>query len=169
MRKKFGNHEGTWEENNRSVEWMTPPQIIKSLGDFDLDPCASEECQWKTADRQYTIDDDGLTQKWEGRVWLNPPYGKKTEKWLKKMKEHNNGIVLIFARTETKMYFDHVWENANGIRFLKRRIKFLKPNGTIIGSSGAPSVLISYDNTEEKQNYNSLINCDLEGKFLPIT
>ena len=31
-------------------EWLTPPEIIKALGTFDLDPCASTTRSWPTPD-----------------------------------------------------------------------------------------------------------------------
>ncbi len=40
---------------------------------------------------------------------LNPPYGEQTERWLAKLAKHGNGIALVYARTETKMFFDSVW------------------------------------------------------------
>src|SRR6185369_2312847 len=84
-------------------EWLTDPAIIKALEVFDLDPCAPVSRPWDMANRHYTIADDGLIQPWEGRVWLNPPYGLKTRTWIKLLSEHGNGIALIYARTETKI------------------------------------------------------------------
>jgi hypothetical protein len=81
-------------------EWLTPPEIIHSLGEFDLDPCSPIDRPWDTAKNHYNILDDGLSKEWNGRVWLNPPYGKEASKWLEKLSIHNNGIALIFARTE---------------------------------------------------------------------
>lgn len=66
-------------------EWLTPPDIIKGLGSFDLDPCSPVNRPWDTADRHYTIEDDGLMQPWSGRVWLNPPYGREATAWLDKL------------------------------------------------------------------------------------
>ena len=43
---------------------------------------------------------------------MNPPYGSETPKWLKKLSEHGNGIALIYARTETRMFFNYVWDKA---------------------------------------------------------
>lgn len=56
-------------------EWLTPPEIIKALGQFDLDPCAPVVRPWDTAERHYSIKDNGLMLPWSGRVWCNPPYG----------------------------------------------------------------------------------------------
>lgn len=91
-------------------EWLTPPEIVRSLGDFDLDPCSPINRPWDTAKKHLTVIDDGLNQEWNGSVWCNPPYGKEAVKWLEKCAEHNNCIALVFARTETKMFFSEVWE-----------------------------------------------------------
>ncbi len=62
-------------------EHFTPPDIVERaralLGGFDLDPASCEEAN-KTigASRIYTIEDDGLSKDWSGRVFLNPPGGK---------------------------------------------------------------------------------------------
>lgn len=63
-------------------EWLTPPSILKALGDFDLDPCSPINRPWDTAKKHYTIEDNGLNKKWEGRVWCNPPYGDEAEDWI---------------------------------------------------------------------------------------
>lgn len=54
-------------------EWLTPPSIIRSLGAFDMDPCSPLNRPWDTAENHYTIEDDGLSKPWTGRVWCNPP------------------------------------------------------------------------------------------------
>ncbi len=90
-------------------EWLTPPEIIEALGPFDLDPCAPIVRPRDTAARHFTLEDDGLMQPWEGRVWLNPPYGKHTWKWLNRLALHGQGITIIFARTETEGFQRFVW------------------------------------------------------------
>lgn len=126
-------------------EWITPPELVKSLGEFDLDPCAAINQPWPTAINHYTILDDGLSQPWNGRVWCNPPYGLKAAKWLEKLYYHGNGIALIFARTETKMFFNWVWDRADAVKFIKGRLSFYHVNGVQAKTnSGAPSVLIAY-------------------------
>jgi hypothetical protein len=74
------------------------------------------------------------------------------------------GVALVFARTETRAFFDYVWDKATAIFFIKGRIKFHKPNGELAGTSGSPSVLIAYGEAEAKV----LENCKLKGKFLRI-
>jgi len=145
-------------------EWLTPPELIKALGDFDLDPCSPINRPWDTAKRHYTIKDDGLLMPWEGRVFCNPPYGNQTGKWLEKCAMHNNAIALTFARTETRMFFRCVWEKATAILFVKGRIKFYHVTGEQSNSAGAPSVFIAYG----QNNAEALRRCDIDGKYLEI-
>lgn len=125
-------------------QWLTPPWIIETLGPFDLDPCAPVNRPWNTAKEHYTKLDDGLSKPWHGRVWLNPPYGKETFKWLAKLAEHKNGIALIFARTETLGFHEYVWNEADSIFFFKGRLSFYKVTGEKGGTANAPSCLVSY-------------------------
>ena len=74
-----------------------------------------------------------------GAGWLNPPYGEQTGLWLEKMAAHRDGIGLVFARTETRMFFDFVWPKANAVVFLKGRIAFCSgPDGGSGGGGGCP-------------------------------
>lgn len=145
-------------------EWLTPPEIIKELGEFDLDPCSPICRPWDTAKRHYTVVDDGLTREWAGRIWLNPPYGREASEWLRKLSDHGNGIALIFARTETEMFFEHVWNKANALLFFKGRLYFRHVDGSrAVANAGAPSVLIAYgsDNVkslEQVKDWGMLIN-----------
>jgi len=149
----------------RTDEWLTPPNILHALGDFDLDPCSPVDRPWDTAKKHYTIYDDGLRMEWEGRVWLNPPYSSDCHRWMNKMAYHNNGIALIFARTETDMFFQHVWGKATSILFLQGRLYFYTVQGKKArANSGAPSVLISYG----RHNADILQSCGLPGQHLFI-
>lgn len=128
-------------------EWLTPPEIIKALGAFDLDPCApsNERRPWDMAATHYSADQNGLALPWHGRVWCNPPYGLEAARWLEKLADHGNGIALIFARTETAMFFDHVWEKADALLFIRGRLHFHHVDGRrAAANSGAPSVLVAY-------------------------
>ena len=126
-------------------EWLTPPEIIDALGPFDLDPCAPVNRPWPMAQCHYTIEDDGLKRTWRGRVWLNPPYGRETGKWLARLADHGQGTALIFARTETTMFVEHVWKKANAVMFISGRLHFHHANGVRArANSGAPSCLVTY-------------------------
>lgn len=93
--------------------------------------------------KHYTVLDNGLIQKWNGRIWLNPPYSDAYT-WLELLSLHGNGIALIFARTETKGFHATVFDKAHGLLFLKGRLSFHDANGQKSGTAGAPSVLIAY-------------------------
>ncbi len=129
-------------------DWITPQWLIDRIGPFDLDPCESESQPWKCARiGMRSSKHDGLLAPWHGMVFLNPPYGKATSAWLNRLAMHGNGIALVFARTETRMFFEYVWPHASCLLFLRGRLTFCYPDGS--GSkaghnSGGPSVLIGY-------------------------
>ena len=147
-------------------EWLTPPEIIKALGPFDLDPCSpGDRRPWDTAITHYGLPQDGLTLPWHGRVWCNPPYGLEAAKWLQRCAEHGNAIALIFARTETEMFFDWVWNDADAVLFIKGRLYFHHVSGDRAKSnSGAPSVLVAYG----KENAKALFSSDIAGQFIEL-
>ncbi len=125
-------------------DWLTPPEIIRALGPFDLDPCSPIGRPWDTAREHYTVHDDGLRKPWVGRVWMNPPYGEKTSAWMERLAKHGDGIALIFARTETGSFFPWVWDHASALLFVRGRICFYTREGRRGGPAGAPSVLVAY-------------------------
>lgn len=140
-------------------EWLTPPDPLSKLGEFDLDPCAPIDRPWDTAVNHFTIEDDGLNKPWFGRVWCNPPYGKSTGVWLDKLSSHNNGIALIFARTETSIFDQFVWARATGLLFIRGRLHFHHVDGSRSKmNAGAPSVLVAFGKANAKILDNSGIN-----------
>ncbi|WEG08649.1 DNA N-6-adenine-methyltransferase [Microbacterium horticulturae] len=96
-----------------SEEWYTPPHILRLveelLGHIDLDPASNMGDPWVTAGRHFTRVDDGLSQAWEGRVFLNPPWNSQGSpgKWVAKLaQEYEQGAVteavcLLPARVNT--------------------------------------------------------------------
>jgi len=148
----------------KNDEWLTPPSILKPLGPFDLDPCAPVVRPWDTAAKHFTEADDGLGRDWRGRVWMNPPFGAEAAKWMRKLAAHGNGIALIPARTETKMFFESVWAKADAICFLEGRPHFHFVTGERAAfNSGAPICLVAYG----KKNAEALGNCGL-GKTIHL-
>lgn len=157
-----GHHRGF---RGATDEWLTPPHILNVLGAFDLDPCSPIGRPWPTARIHYTVDDDGLSKPWDGRVWLNPPYGPETGKWLEKLADHDNGIALVFARTETDMFHCHVWPTADAVLFLRGRLHFHNVKGERAkANAGGPSVLIAYGSG----NVKALRESGLKGKLVEL-
>lgn len=158
----IGGHQSARMLND---EWLTPPEIVQALGPFDLDPCAPVVRPWPTAAQHFTIEDDGLSQPWKGRVWLNPPYSTQARAWLRKLAEHGDGIALTFARTETSWFVETIWEKADALLFIAGRIYFHRVDGTrAAANSGAPSVLAAYG----RQNVAALYASGISGYIVPI-
>lgn len=147
-------------------EWLTPPEIIKSLGQFDLDPCAPINRPWDTALNHYTIEDDGLVKNWFGRVWMNPPFSRGVMGlWLNKLCKHGNGILLIPARLDTNDFHNYVFQHADSMLALRGRLNFYHVNGSKAShNSGGPTVLVAYG----EHNSDALCKSGLDGAHLPI-
>ena len=116
--------------SSKTGEWGTPIQFFKDLDaefHFNLDASASKEnakCK-----RYFTKEDDGLAQRWTGRVYVNPVYGRGVEKWIKKAYDSVQSgdaelvVMLLPARTDTKAFHTYIYGKAE-IRFIKGRLKF---------------------------------------------
>ena len=65
--------------------WATPQDFFDKLNEefhFTLDVCAiPENAKCK---KYYTPDINGLSQKWSGVCWCNPPYGREITNWVEK-------------------------------------------------------------------------------------
>lgn len=126
--------------NGGGDQWHTPPKYLEAarevLGTIDLDPASSQEANALVkASRIHTADDDGLSQKWSGRVWLNPPFGKELcAAFVEKLvDDFSNGsvseaLLLVNNATETA-WFQTAIRASKAVCFLETRIQFLKPGG----------------------------------------
>ena len=166
---ELGPHGGIGSRHSAHAQydtWLTPLQIISVLGEFDLDPCAAPSPRpWPTAKRHIEKPDDGLALPWNGRVWLNPPYGQVVGQWLGKMATHGCGIALTFARTETRAWQDWVWPFACAILFLDGRLNFRLPDGTDPRkNAGGPSALIAYSEADAEILAGAGISGHLAGR-----
>lgn len=136
--------------SSTSFEWRTPSGIFKALekefGPFDLDPCADPKS--RRGRNFYSIDEgwSGLAKKWEGHVFMNPPYGRQIIQWVEKAyDEANRGalvVCLIPCRTDTRWWHDFVMK-ADEIRFIRGRLKFMQDNG-IENSAPFPSAIVVF-------------------------
>ncbi len=166
-----GAHHQEYRAHND--EWLTPRRILRYLGEFDLDPCAPIKRPWDTAKLHFTVKDNGLSQPWHGRVWLNPPYGNKIGVWMRRLSAHGNGIACVFARTETRWFFENVFRapNCSGILFIQGRINFFNVDGSESKyNCGAPTCLISYDTEQIGMNRRTLQYQEFQigGRFLAL-
>lgn len=87
-------------------EHYTPPKIIeaarRTMGGIDLDPFSCNVANGVVkATRFFSLgaDEDGFAERWDGRVFCNPPGGKEggdskqKEAWFKLASEHDAGHV----------------------------------------------------------------------------
>jgi hypothetical protein len=101
--------------SSATSEHYTPKEIIEAavdcMGAIDLDPCSnSHEDPVVPAAQHFTVEDDGLSRAWHGRVYMNPPYGRQIGAWIEKLCwEYTRGsttqaIALVPARTDTRWW-----------------------------------------------------------------
>ena len=127
-----------------TVEWETPQWLFDELHrefGFTLDPCATHETA--KCDKYFTKEEDGLKQSWDNEiVFMNPPYGRGLEKWVKKAYDSKALVVgLLPVRSDTRWFHDHIYNDPNvEIRFLKGRVKFL--NGQRPQPAPFPSMVV---------------------------
>jgi hypothetical protein len=115
---------------NDGDEWYTPKWLFDALGiKFSLDVCAPLDQTHSAvpAERHLTIEDDGLSQPWDGIVWCNPPYSKP-EPWARRMIHHRDGLILTHIPMNAGWCVD-MWEACDGIR-LFQAMEFVRPDGT---------------------------------------
>ncbi len=139
------------QPGTKSMDWITPPDIVKACGEFDLDPCGNalniKNPAFRTAKAIWLR--NGLEREWKGRVWLNPPYGRDIKAWMKKLSEYNWGMAFVFARPDTNWFQQYVFKKACAIYFLAGRVNFYLPTGIQAkNSGGCGSCLIAYGLTE---------------------
>src|ERR1051326_5430354 len=100
--------------SSKTDKWSTPIDFYKELNkefNFDFDPCPINPSF------------DGLQVKWGKINYMNPPYGREIGKWIKKASENPITVCLLPARTDTRWFWDYIYNKAE-IRFIKGRLKF---------------------------------------------
>lgn len=108
--------------SSQSVEWRTPKAVYQMLeaefGGFDLDPCSPGAT-------------NGLDIAWQGKVFVNPPYGRGILKWVRKgyMSGLDGALVVMLlpSRTDTEWWHEFVMK-ATHVRYIRGRLKFSEHN-----------------------------------------
>lgn len=135
-----------------SDEYYTPIEIIEAtrrvLEVINLDPASCEFAnRIVKAERYFTIEDDGLSKSWgnKSHIWLNMPFGKKTNKpWINKLiNEYKIGNVkeaccITFAAT-SESWFQPLLQQPQC--FLSKRTKYYSKDGTVFKSPPKGSVV----------------------------
>lgn len=123
---------------SKTPEHYTPhdviDRVIACLGRIDLDPCSNSHTDPHVpAARHFTLADDGLSQAWRGRIYMNPPYGREIAKWVEKLAQEyqaghvTEGIALVPARTDTRW-----WQVLRGhpVCLVRGRLRFVGEGNT---------------------------------------
>jgi hypothetical protein len=123
--------------SSKSVEWYTPAEYVDAarevMGKIDLDPGSCEEANRTVrAVKIYTQETDGLdpANKWKGRVWMNPPYGKLAGKFVERLiAEYDGGngpvkeaCVLLNSYSSDTGWWQPLWDYT--LSFPSKRISF---------------------------------------------
>ena len=131
-----------------SDDYYTPKWIFDELKlSFDLDPASPPGgIPHIPVANYYTQKEDGLSQDWFGRIWMNPPF-KGVKPWVEKFVEHNNGVALLGV--SKSKWFQTLWNGPASIIWMPRDLKFIDPKGSD-GSIWMPCVMIALgdDNIE---------------------
>ena len=114
--------------------WCTPPEIFDPLmAEFRFDLDAAADAQTKRVP-QFLFEALGKAD-WPGnRIWLNPPYGRKLEPFVRRAAEEAAKgklvVALIPFRCRAAWWHECVIGNAAEVRCVRKRIKFLRADGT---------------------------------------
>ncbi len=84
---------------------------------------------------------------------------------MRRMAEHDNGILLTPAATETEAFTKYVWGAAKAVLFLRGRPHFHYVDGTRASANcGTAIVLAAYG----IENRECLAQCGLPGRYVRL-
>lgn len=116
-----------------SERWQTPPEIwipLHAEFKFDLDAFADDETKRLP---RYMYDALGSAE-WDGKVvFMNPPYGFKLERCVRRgADEADKGktvVALIPFRCRGGWWHEAVLGRASEVRCIRKRVRFVQLNG----------------------------------------
>lgn len=145
----------------KATIYMTPDRILTPVknffgGQIPLDP-ATEISNPTGAKEFYTIETNGLTKDWDKPFFVNPPYGRAIREFCTKIhlettENERVGLALMpcGARFGTIYWQKEIMnKNCNAICFVKGRVKFLRPDGTVAKSNPYDSAIYGYNVDKE--------------------
>lgn len=143
--------------NSGDNEWYTPEKYIHSarkvMGRIDLDPASTKRAnEIIKAETYFDEEADGLTQKWFGCIWLNPPYAQPLiNDFIDKLETESfeQAIALVNNATETK-WGQKLLRLSSVVCFHTGRVRFIDPDG-VMGDAPLQGQIIVYIGNERKK------------------
>lgn len=145
-----------------STTYITPPMILDPVrayfgGVISLDP-ATEPSNPVGAERFYSWPmHDGLALPWRGNVFVNPPYGKVLQSWVRKIALEANRMVHIVAllpgqRFETVYFQEGILAShaLTAVVFIRKRVPFLRPDGKPAKGNPYGSMLYVFNGNRDR-------------------
>jgi len=146
---------GTPMLQSLSNDWWTPREYIEAvyevMGEIDLDPASTPEANETVGAKTiYTENNDGLNQRWFGKVFLNPPYGRLGGEFAAKLYESfgsgvDEAIMLVNSRATDADWFQPCFNGV--ICFTDHRIDFDSPYDKKTSSTHGSCFVYFGDNT----------------------
>jgi len=144
----------TGYHSSMSDEWYTPAEIVESarrvLGHIDLDPASCPKANRTVkAAAFFSQRVDGLDQPWEGRVWLNPPYGNMAKLFVEKLLhslDHGvtEAILLLNQNSMSSLWFDPIYSRCSALAITRGRLDFTPADESQTGSSTSTGHVLVY-------------------------
>lgn len=129
--------------SSETDNWATPQEFFNKYNKlWNFTHLALFASAQTSSVKYYSVIENGLFQKWEGICWMNPPYGRGINAWMRKAYESSleGAIVvcLVPARTDTAWWHDYAMKGH--IEFLRGRLKF----GNAKNSAPFPSAVVTF-------------------------
>ncbi len=157
------------DANDRDT-WTTPREIVDALLRFrtvwDLDPCSNPRSIVPAATR-WTVADDGLSRRWFGAVYCNPPYSDPTP-WMERCASNEADLVVgcIKCDPSVQWWNRYVWK-ASAICLPNHRLEFDPPPGVKPSSNNFASALPLWLNRDQFTMAH-IIRTAFERAFSPL-
>ena len=76
-----------------------------------------------------------------------PPYGRAIGAWVQKTHDESQKgvtvVMLLPARTDTAYFHEYIYGQAE-IRFIRGRLRFARPDGTVMDAAPFPSMVVVF-------------------------